>query len=79
MSSNKGHPNCYPLIFKQRVLKYFSNPAVTIKDVLITYNISKSSLYNWITLNKLNMLNEKKKYTKKNKKTNFLVLAYIKK
>ena len=25
------------------------------------------------------MLNEKKKYTKKNKKTNFLVLAYIKK
>ena len=79
MSSDKGHPNYYPLIFKQQVLNYFRKPSVSIKDVLIAYNISKSSLYNWIALDKLNMLTEKKKYTKKNKKTNFLVLAYIKK
>lgn len=60
--------NYYPLVFKQTVIRsYYDNNCKNIKNILCIYKISKSSLYNWISLHKTNKLTYKKIYTKKSK------------
>jgi len=60
--------NCYPLVFKQSVIRcYYNNNCKNIQYILNVYKISKSSLYNWINLHKINKLTYKKRYTKKSK------------
>ena len=62
--------NCYPLIYKRYIVNYFYNRTTeSIEDILKKFNISNGSLYNWIHLDKLNNLSNKKKYIKKSKIT----------
>lgn len=41
-----NHINCYPLIFRQRVVNYYNKRIQPIKNVL---DMSNGSLYNWIS------------------------------
>ena len=53
--------NCYPLFFKLLVVKYYiEHPKIIIKEILLKFNISNGTLYNWINLNLLNKLSKKK-------------------
>lgn len=61
--------NSYPLIFKINVVKCHKTKKYTIKELLSIFNISRSSLYNWIKLYNNNELTEKKKYIKISKYT----------
>ena len=73
------HPNSYPLIFKKRVIEYYNQQNVCIKDVLYSFKIGKATLFRWIKLHKNNQLTEKMKYKKKKIKTNDKIKNYIKK
>jgi transposase len=70
--------NNYPLFFKICVVNQYLRKDIPVGKLLTIYNISKSSLYNWIKLYNTNLLQEKKKYTKKSKYTDD-VKQYIKK
>jgi transposase len=70
--------NCYPLIFKQRVVKCYYSKQLFIKDLLDLFKISRSSLYNWVKLHKTNNLCEKKLYRKKSKYSNDIKKYIIK-
>lgn len=72
--------NNYPLIFKQIVISYYLKikKIVKIKSIVTIFNISKSSLYNWLKEYNLGILFEKKSYTKKSKYTDE-IRNYIKK
>ena len=61
--------NSYPLIFKVNVVKCHKTKKYTVKKLLSIFNISRSSLYNWIKLYDNNELSEKQKYTKTSKYT----------
>ena len=61
------HINCYPLIFKLRVIDCYCLKHMSIKDLINLFKISRSSLYNWIKLYKKGILYEKKKYHKMSK------------
>ena len=51
----------YPLFFRERVLNfYLSSTKNTIKDTINKFKISKGTLFNWISLNKINKLKPKK-------------------
>ncbi|AYV77371.1 MAG: HTH and integrase core domain protein [Dasosvirus sp.] len=64
--------NCYPLIFKIKVVELYLTKKVPIKELLLMFGISRGSLYNWIKLHKTNELDEKKKYNKESKYTNYV-------
>lgn len=72
-------PNFYPKIFKITVVEYYTKfKNVSINDIIKIFNISSSSLFNWIKLYNNNELHaEKKQYTKKSKITP-IVKSYIK-
>jgi transposase len=58
--------NAYPLFFKLRVIKYYyDNQDIHISKILVIFNISNGTLYNWLRLYNNNSLTEKKNYTKK--------------
>ena len=61
--------NCYPLIFKIKVVNYYHSKECNIMDILRIFGISKSSLYNWILLYKNNNLSDKPRYNKYSKYT----------
>ena len=63
-------PNSYPLLFKERVVKYYNScKSASVKDVLHIFNISNGSLFNWLNLSSKQMLADKMKYTKQSKAT----------
>lgn len=62
-----NHVNCYPLIFKQKVVNYYNKTNQPIKSILNAFDISNGSLYNWINKNKRNSLTDKKHYNKTSK------------
>jgi len=64
--------NCYPLIFKIRVVEYYKLKKSPIKELLSIFKINKSSLYNWVNLDKNNKLEKKKEYTKTTKYTKYI-------
>jgi len=61
--------NSYPLIFKVNVVKCHKTKKYTVKELLLIFNISRSSLYNWLKLYNNDELIEKKKYIKVSKYT----------
>jgi len=61
--------NCYPLIFKIRVINYYHSHKPPIKTLLFIFGICKSTLYNWLKLCTKNKLVEKQKYYKISKYT----------
>lgn len=63
------HVNCYPLIFKLRVVECYYSKRYTINILLSIFAISRSSLYNWIRLWKLGNLHKKEHYQKDSKYT----------
>jgi len=58
------------------VVKYYKN-GNTIKNTINFFGISKSSLFNWLKLDKNNLLSEKKKYKKVKLKINNEIINYI--
>jgi len=68
-------PNKYPIIFKNCVLRYYEHN--TIVDTLSMFKISNGSLFNWIKLDKNNLLIEKTKYVKCNVKITPCIKLYI--
>jgi len=70
-------PNSYPLIYKIAVITYYLQNKCDVKDLLNIFNISKSSLYNWLKQYNENILSEKKKYNKVSKYTSDIKI-YIK-
>ena len=70
--------NNYPLIFRLTVISYYNLKKSPIKELLIIFNISKSSLYNWLKDYRLGKLSEKKRYKKRSKFTSEIKI-YIKK
>lgn len=62
--------NCYPLIYKKKVVSNYENREDTkIIKFIKQFGISNGSLYNWINKNKDNCLIEKQKYNKPSKYT----------
>jgi predicted DNA-binding protein YlxM (UPF0122 family) len=59
--------NCYPLIFKIQVVNCYYQKQFSIMELLNIFSISRSSLYNWIKLDNINKLLEKKQYSKESK------------
>ena len=58
MFLNKKGINNYPLVFKIKVINYYKKYNTSVKDVLDIFAISKSSLFNWIKLDKTKKLQE---------------------
>jgi len=56
--------NCYPLIFKMMIIECYNSKRFYVRELVSIFNVSKSSIYNWIILYNNNKLFEKKKYTK---------------
>jgi transposase-like protein len=42
--------NCYPLIFKMKVVSCYQLGQYSITEIISIFNICKSSIYNWIKL-----------------------------
>ena len=59
--------NCYPLIFKIKVIDYYYYHKPPIKTLLFIFGICKSTLYNWLKLHTKDKLVEKQKYHKVSK------------
>ena len=61
--------NNYPLFFKLKVVEYYLQRKVSIKELLNIFQISRGSLYNWINQYKNETLSEKESYDKISKYT----------
>jgi len=62
--------NCYPLIYKQKVVEFYKKRNnKTIKEITNIFGVSNGSLYGWIKKDKYDILDNKKKYTKVSKYT----------
>lgn len=49
-------PKIYPLCLKMSVINFYNSELFTVTNTLNIFNISKSTLYNWINLDKQNLL-----------------------
>ena len=58
--------NCYSLDLKHKIIHFYNNLNYSIKNIVLLFKVSKSSVYNWINLNKNNLLTKKNKYIKSN-------------
>lgn len=56
--------NNYSIDLKLRVVDAFLDKIYSISDIVKIFNVSKSSVYNWVNLFKSNQLNPKCEYTK---------------
>ena len=63
------HVNCYPLIYKIKVINAYKNTDKNAKEIAYLFGISRSSIFNWVKLLNMDKLTEKKKYTKISKIT----------
>ena len=63
------HINCYPLIYKLKVINAYKNTNKSASEIASLFGVSRSSIFNWIKLLNTNQLTEKKKYTKISKIT----------
>ena len=75
--------NCYPLIFKLRVVSCYYLKQMIVKKLITFFKISKSSLYGWIKLYNNNNLCKKKSYHKTSKYDeniiNYIITYVVKK
>ena len=61
--------NCYPLIFRTKVVLCYQSRQYSITEIIRIFDICKSSIYNWVKLYNKGELCEKVKYKKKSKYT----------
>ena len=52
--------NNYPLLFKKRVVDYYNESNMQIREILNIFQISNGSLYNWLKDSKDSKFNGKK-------------------
>jgi transposase len=69
--------NNYPIFFKLRVLEYYYTKKPKINELLMMFNISNGSFYNWKNSHDKNTLKEKTKYTHKNNKITPNIKCFI--
>jgi transposase len=78
-------PKIYSTKFKESVIRYYNSKNFTIKNTIKIFEISKSTLYNWINEynknNLHNIINKRYKYNKNNRKEirNYIVKYTLKK